>query len=306
MLGGNHIMSQDKVIFLNQKNTNNQQPQKVKRNKKLKKIILNKIIPSVIVSVISLFIGHYFAIKQIKYSYDFNIIDYEKDEYTQDELLEKAEKYYMIEQYLDSINIYSLDIMKTDPIAINNLAFMYEHGIFFCKNIELAKEIYFHAANLGNKTAIENYVIINLKNPNTISDLVEVLKYGYDNGSEIAYEFLEYFTYNDGNPVEKFWDLNIYTQFDILIQATEWEEISKDEYDELRHYSDSGEYSFAKVELIIGEIVLSTGSEHIPNYITGFYDTVPLSTSVECHMALYYKRCFINISNYTTNFIYLE
>lgn len=261
-------------------------------------------IPSVIVSIISLSIGHYFAIKQIKYSYDFNIIDYEKEEYTQSELLEKAQKYYTIEQYLDAVNIYTLDIMRTDPVAINNLAFMYEHGIFFGENIELAKEMYFHAANLGNKTSLENYVIINLKNPDSINDVIDVLKYGYDNGSKMAYEFLKYFTYDDGNSVKKFWDLTIYEQSDILIQATEWIEIGKEEYEELSHHSDGGEYGFLKIELIMGKTILFTGSEHVPNYLTGFYDTIPLSTSVECHRALYYKRYFINTTNYVTDFIY--
>lgn len=269
------------------------------KSKKLYKTTISNIISGTIVAIISALLTHYLTLKQIQYSYNFDIAKYEEGQYTQEELLERALKYYDVEQYLDVINIYNLDTMETNPIALNNLAYMYEKGIFFSVNIEKAKELYFHASQLGCQTATDNYVIISLQNPNNIDEMLAALKYGYQNNSITVYQYIEPFTYEGGKSIDDFFELNDYEQKDLLIQASYWVEIDKDEYKDLANRS-HGSYSLTHMAISIHEATF-IGVENTANLETQFFDRIPLIT--DARDLTYYKRIFIDASNFDTTFI---
>lgn len=277
-------------------------PSSKSKSKKLFKTTISNIISGTIVAIISVLLTHYLTLKQIQYSYNFDIVKYEEGQYTQEELLERALKYYNVEQYLDVINIYNLDTMETNPIALNNLAYMYEKGIFFNVNIEKAKELYFHASQLGCQTATDNFVIISLQNPNNIDELVAALKYGYQNNSIAVYQYMEYFTYEGGKSIDDFFDLYDYEQKDLLIQTSYWVKVDKDEYDNFVNGS-QGAYNLTYVTTSIETVTKYIGMEIVSNHETGFCTTTPLTTDVQSYTATYYKRVFANASNFDTTFI---
>ena len=107
--------------------------------------------------------------------------------------------------------------MKTNAIAISNTAFMYENGIVFKKNIQKARELYKRAAQLGERTAKENWILFNISFPTSYIELIEILKQGYEDKSKIVSEFVEsYFPKNSNHTLKEFFMLEQSQQEKIL------------------------------------------------------------------------------------------
>lgn len=106
--------------------------------------------------------------------------DFEEEEsfMSEEEMLAKAEEYFAIKDYFKTVEIYNNSKLDTNPIALNNLGYMYENGIFFEKDISVACEFYKKAADLGNAEAYENYIIIRLKNPLNYYEIISLIREG--------------------------------------------------------------------------------------------------------------------------------
>lgn len=119
------------------------------------------------------------------------------DEYagkSKNELLQKADEYYKAKQYLQAANIYNLNELDTDSVALNNMAYFYEKGLGVSKDLSKACDLYERAKNLGNTTAAKNWIIFNIQNPRSYIELIETLEYGKQNGDENASEWISWFS----------------------------------------------------------------------------------------------------------------
>lgn len=130
-------------------------------------------------------------------------LDEQRNEYdllSENDLLARADSFYNIGDYYEVINIYKDDRLSINPIALNNLGFIYENGLGVDASISIAKKYFNQAAKLNNQNAIDNYMIFNIKYPYTYDDLLENLKFGYINKSEVVYKFInENFNSYDDN-----------------------------------------------------------------------------------------------------------
>lgn len=156
------------------------------KKKKMKKLLI-KVTYLIGPIIISSIITHYYSIKEINYENSLQIIQLNETEY---ELLEKAEKYFKIDSYIETAHIYNLEKLNTNPIALNNIGYMYENGMLYETNIRKAREYYYKAAKLGNIEAIENYILFSLKYPISIDSTIDVIKFGYENNSYNIKNFL--------------------------------------------------------------------------------------------------------------------
>lgn len=109
---------------------------------------------------------------------------------TVENMLIKAEEYYKMEDYLNAINIYNNKELDTNAISLSNLGYFYEHGMGVNKNIQKAKENYQKAKQLGNEDALDNWVICILNYPESYDEVLKCLKEGYDNNSQVTFEFI--------------------------------------------------------------------------------------------------------------------
>lgn len=162
----------------------------------------NKLILSFIMSlgiaIIGCILTHYFTIKEIDYEQAYAVAEQNESE---EALLQKAEKYYLINNYIETIHIYNMEKLNTNAIALSNLGYMYEHGLGYGKDIEKAREYYQKANCLGNKTAMENYVLFTIKYPISFDNLLRVLRGGFEEESEVAYNFIATYL-DDPNPTK--------------------------------------------------------------------------------------------------------
>lgn len=96
------------------------------------------------------------------------------------ELLNKAEQYYKIQDYFETLTIYSMPQLDTNPIAISNKAYCYENSLGVRKDLTLAKQLYLKAAKLGNDEVEDNAVAYVLNNPESYDEILEVLRMNCD------------------------------------------------------------------------------------------------------------------------------
>lgn len=139
-----------------------------------------------LISMISIAIAIFVPVWFIKY-YEFLPEDMNL---TADEMLIKAEEYYKTEDYLKAIGIYNSDKLDTNAIALSNLGYFYEHGIGVNRDIQKAKENYQKAKQLGNEKALDNWISCILNYPESYDEILVCLKEGYDNNSQVAFEFI--------------------------------------------------------------------------------------------------------------------
>lgn len=108
-----------------------------------------------------------------------------------DELLEKADKAFISEQYLDALKIYLDESLNQEPVALNNLGYMLITGTGAAKDIPKGLAYYKQAADLGNLTAMDNYILTMLQYPTTYDEVMNALIEGHKKGSSIAETFIE-------------------------------------------------------------------------------------------------------------------
>lgn len=101
-----------------------------------------------------------------------------------DELISKAEELYQTKDYIESVKTLEDKSLDTDPIALNNLAYMYERGLGVSKDLKRASELYEKAKNRGEGTAQKNWIVFSMQHPVSYDQIVETIKYGYEIGDE--------------------------------------------------------------------------------------------------------------------------
>ena len=104
--------------------------------------------------------------------------------HSRNELISKAEELYKTKDYIESVKVLEDKSLDTDPIALNNLACMYERGLGVSKDLNRASELYEKAKNRGGKTEQKNWIIFTMQHPVSYDQIVEALKYGYEIGDE--------------------------------------------------------------------------------------------------------------------------
>lgn len=111
-----------------------------------------------------------------------NIYDFrdEDNELSEEELLQKAQDYYATEEYIEAAYKYENEKLDTNPIALNNLAYLYENGLGIAKDLDRATDLYHKAAQLGDAQAKENYISFVLRYPKTYSQVLNALRMGFD------------------------------------------------------------------------------------------------------------------------------
>lgn len=168
---------------------------------------------SLISVILGCFITHYLALKAIDYEQAYRIVENNE---TEEELLQSAANYFLTDNYVETIHIYNMDKLENNVIALNNLGYMYEHGLAYGKDIEKAREYYEKANNLGNYDAMENYILFTIKYPLSFDNLISVLREGYAHNSETVKSFIKSYFY-DSRPSDDELD-NFINLDDILLQ----------------------------------------------------------------------------------------
>lgn len=138
--------------------------------------------------ILGCFLTHYLALKAIDYEQAYRIV---QNNETEEELLQSAANYFLTDNYVETIHIYNMDKLENNVIALNNLGYMYEHGLAYGKDIEKAREYYEKANNLGNYDALENYILFTIKYPLSFDNLISVLREGYAHNSETVKSFIK-------------------------------------------------------------------------------------------------------------------
>lgn len=180
---------------------------------KNKSIIINIVVP-LVTGIITVLATFYFNNRTI--DYEHSLKQYENS-MTEEQLLLKAQDYYIVGEYIKAIQLYTLDKINTNPVALNNLGYMYEKGIFVNKDIKLAKDYYHKAYELGGKDYYNNWFIFNVTYPDSFYSIISLLKDGNRNKCLIVEDFLNYIYQNGLNDnFEKFNQLSYEDQIKVL------------------------------------------------------------------------------------------
>lgn len=197
---------------------------------------------AVAVAAIGCFLTHYFTIKEIDYEKSIQIVSNNESE---EELLRDAQNYYQIEEYSEVIHIYNMNKFETNPVALNNMAYMYENGISYGKNIEKARNLYYKASKLGNERCVDNYILFTIKYPVSYENLLAVLQDGIKQKSEVPILFIKSYFSNENvtdQEIMSFWELDFEQQKEILELQTDYklkeetEDISEELIAEMVYY----------------------------------------------------------------------
>lgn len=225
-----------------------------------------------------------------------------------EDLLIEAEKYYKMEEYSKVYKIYTLDSMQTNSIALTNLAYFYENGIFVSQDISLAKELYDKAYKLDNKDALENWVKFNIKYPDEmfINHLWEAYNLGSNTVCDFIYEYLDSAHKNE-DAILHFFSITSDEQFVFLLNRT-YEERVCDEAIEIiaPKYIINKEHVVEEEEHFMGTYEEETNAENKYPDLDNIMSVTPLYGKT-IKSSLYYTRFFFTFSRYNpTEFVYIE
>lgn len=106
------------------------------------------------------------------------------------QLLMQAELYYDGGKYESLVELYSSEALRENPVALNNLGYMYSKGIYFGQNFDVAIQYYENASKKGLNDALHNLVSLKLHNCTTFQEVVDVLRIGYDTNESGTLLFL--------------------------------------------------------------------------------------------------------------------
>lgn len=270
---------------------------KRKKRKFVKTIISNIVLP-IVFTLLTLVITHYMNLREIDYEYSTQMRDAKVSE---EELLEIAQKNFLIENYIETLNIYNKEKMKTNAIAISNTAFMYENGIVFKKNIQKARELYKRAAQLGERTAKENWILFNISFPRSYIELIEILKQGYEDKSKIVSEFVEsYFPKNSNHTLKEFFMLEQSQQEKILKMQQYELECSEEVAKNIgKEFVSSKKIKSKKINVEVGENVVEYTFNELGNYLS----RKKVISEVKSYYLTYYQKVFYFSAKNKTSYI---
>lgn len=153
-----------------------------------KSFLMKPVLLFLITAIISGFVGGLFA-----HQYDLRTMGIEPETYSEsdtvDELLLKAQDCYKSGNYAEAVEIYDMEKLRLNPLAMSNMAYFYANGIYLSQDIEKAKELY-RNAYLIDESYIDGYLRIVLKHPSDWSELIDVLNQGLRLECDSAYLFL--------------------------------------------------------------------------------------------------------------------
>ena len=144
------------------------------------------LITGLIVAIVSVMLTHYFDEQLIKKEHEL----YDSND-TEEELLLKAQDYYKLGQYDKVVEVYRLEKLDHNPLAMNNLAYFYVEGIYLDKDISKAKELYKRAFKL-DENYIEGYFMIVIDHPEKWSEVLDVMDQGARLECSSTLKFLSY------------------------------------------------------------------------------------------------------------------
>jgi TPR repeat protein len=158
------------------------------------------------------------------------IVNESMDEST---LLSYADQEFQAENYEIVVQVYSMDNLKNNPIACNNLGYMYANGIYFPENVELADYYYDKAIEQGDNKAFENKMALHFRICD--SSRVDLLRIGYQMGNEATINFFAshiegYSEMNDNEKAEylnSFLNIENNKQEEFLEYFYEWKYVGK-------------------------------------------------------------------------------
>ena len=274
------------------------QMQHTKETKFFTKKDIKTVLLAIFSGTFTAIITFFFTLKSIDYENSLEIINNNSSEI---ELLVEAQHYYDQEEYLKVLTIYNLEKLNQNPIALNNMAYMYEHGIYVKKDIENARKYYKMASTLGNSTAENNWFLFNIAYPESYENLLKILAQGYYSSNTVVEDFIKtyYCSEDKDNALIYFYSLPLIEQIEVLELQMYYQKISKS--DEL-YYGDS----FIKYsELYHHPKEVTTGTEVIATLINGkkYLKSELLSTEVTNLDFDIYTKQFIYQRNNNTTFI---
>lgn len=221
---------------------------------------------------------------------------------TTEEMLKKAEDYYKIGNYYNAIMLYTNKQLETNPIALSNLGYMYEHGYGVVRSIETAKNYYYKASMLDEKeNCFENYIISVIKYPKDYDEIIGALSLGMSLGSDICKEFIlsvypKWTKETDEERIELFMNLPLSDKIEFFNYAMYEKRISELEYvgiaDNIFSYKEIGWHTNQEV---IGKIMEHKADGTVENsYVTG-------NRSIAINIIV--QKCFEYGNRITTKFI---
>lgn len=107
---------------------------------------------------------------------------------TEEELLKISQNYYLGEDFEMIIEIYSMDKLKNNAVALNNIGYMYANGIYYKQNLEMAKFYYDKSIELGNDKALTNELAMCFNNK--LKDIPDVLMKCFEKKNLTAGKFI--------------------------------------------------------------------------------------------------------------------
>lgn len=235
-------------------------------------------------------------------SYDFRN---EYDCMNSTDALVEAERYYVIGDYVYAAMIYESDSLRTEAIALSNLAYMYENGIGIEKNLEKAEELYRKSSLLGNEDALKNYIYFVLNNPRSFEQIFDVLSQGCEIKDEAIMRYITRYMY-EGNVdmlhedeysmyIKKFWEMSDNERKKMIGQYMYDIEIPYD------YYSGIKESEFVVCKEESREIKIHTGYEC---WGEGEEKNVqPLYTTVEQLFLMVHEKKLLNYDDFETKYI---
>lgn len=255
---------------------------------------------AVVAGLIIARIEHYYSLKQIDYEHAMDLV---QSNMSEEELLKRAEVYYDMGEYVQAVNIYNLELLSENSVALNNLAYMYEHGVFFQEDIDEAKRLYKAAYMFGTEREVQNnYFVVELKYPVSFQQILTDLDDGKEN--DIVKDFLNsYLLENDrtGNNDWFYEDMMRNEQVDML-------QLGMYQYDVEKKFYNSNMMSHN--EAYINEKVY-TGTESWPTQLEVggqekvYLKTQPLSVEVKKRTDTQYWS-FTYFINKNTEFVYMN
>lgn len=268
--------------------------------------LLREILIAIFTAIITCVLTHYFTIKAIDYEHSLEIVE---NNLSEEELLINAQKYYKIGEYIKAVNIYEMDKLEINPIALNNLGYMYEEGILFEKNLFKAKSYYEKAAQLGNYQAMENWINFTICYPESYDELLNCLKYGYENESQVVYEFLsEYMPSADNTDerVARFFELPSTSMEKVLKLGIGIKKIDK----ETKEYVGSDFLEKTAIDIMYHPVKKILGNQEtklidLGDGIGTYVERIKIEGEVKEAFTdiIYYQKIFLYSENYSSNFI---
>lgn len=147
--------------------------------------LIKHLVVNLIVAIIAAACGHFFTIQEINYEHQLNM-----NSLSIEEMLEKAENYYKFNDYLKVIDIYKNKKLEDNPVALYNLAYFYARGIGIEQDIDKAKELY-QRSYLVSEEYIGGYVAINILNPESIGNVMNLITEGIKNNDEYTIRYIK-------------------------------------------------------------------------------------------------------------------